>query len=125
MKQLESLRESAKRRELALRREEEEARKRQLESTKTMTTEKESKTTSVPSTTVESETPYYEGLGLSSSLFSSPEKHDMEILMYVEFDLVYLLTQPSCLSLAIIPTFFSLDIPTQRSKTQVQCTISR
>ena len=91
MKQLESLRESAKRRELAKRREEEEeARKRELESTKT--TEKESKTptpsSSVPSTTaVKSETPYYEGLGLSSSLFSSPEKHDMEIAMYVVFNL--------------------------------------
>ena len=88
MKQLESLRESAKLRESAQqRREVEEIREQQqFEQKKKL----ESKSAPIVSSSPEkrNEHPYYEGLGLSSSLFSSPEKHDMEI--DVVFDITYI-----------------------------------
>jgi len=78
MKKLASLRESAERREYA-----ERLAKEQKQQQKQPPPPKkiESKTTAASSRTT-TESPYYEGLGLSSSLFSSPEKHDMEIAMY-------------------------------------------
>ena len=92
MKQLQSLRESAKLRESAQqRREVEEIREQQqFEQKKTL----ESKSAPIVPSSPEkrNEHPYYEGLGLSSSLFSSPEKHDMEIAMYVVFERITYIT---------------------------------
>ena len=105
MKQLESLRESAKLRESAQQRQkvEEIREQQQFEQKKKL----ESKSAPIVSSSPEkrNEHPYYEGLGLSSSIFSSPEKHDMEIAMYVVFERITYITYitHTFLPLSLIP----------------------